>query len=413
MDNGAELVELEAAGVEEGVPPAQAEPEPTFGDIEELSVEVLLAVCAHLDSPKDLAHLACASSSFGRPVEWPSEDGNAPERRSVVEQTARRWVRARVAEQRQAGLAAHARDPSWLRRMQEILVPAVAFTHLYGWKPEDAYPTEKIIDSKQAHLSEGGSVVTLTGAQIMGPGGGTMYDWGTCTAASAVAMRSGRHYAAFTVLGVHQRDGVYFGLIRPAHGDINDYRMAGGTQDECFYFTQTGMGSRGDWQGRQAARQGDTIGLLLDFGSGSLTVFRNGVRLGVMATGLEGEYSWAANLVSQHDSVHIAPTPWTAAPMINESWLPSVELSVVGAVETILADIRIPPVEQQRYIASWRRMRELRDGPGWLVAPTAEEVAAAVAYAKDRLLYDARGRPHGRAPPGQTWDYELGAWKDA
>ena len=86
---------------------------------------------------------------------------------------------------------------------------------------------------------------------------------------------------------------------------------------------------------------------------------------------------------------------------------------MVGAVETILADIRIPPVEQQRYIASWRRMRELRDGPGWLVAPTAEEVAAAVAYAKDRLLYDARGRPHGRAPPGQTWDYELGAWKDA
>ena len=51
MDNGAELVELEATGAEEGVPPAQAEEgvppaqaerldQTCFGDIEELSVEV-------------------------------------------------------------------------------------------------------------------------------------------------------------------------------------------------------------------------------------------------------------------------------------------------------------------------------------------------------------------------------------
>eukprot|EP01043_Picozoa_sp_COSAG02_P042290 COSAG02_NODE_3584_length_6524_cov_7.274934_3_plen_754_part_00 len=424
-------------------PEPEPEPEPTFGDIEELSVEVLLAVCARLDSPKDLGHLACASSSFGRPIEWPSEDGNAPERRSVVEQTARQWVGARATEQQQTVLAAA--WPSWVRRMQEILAPAAVFSHLYGWKPEGTYPTEKIIDSKQAYLSEGGSVVTLTGAQIIGPGGSPTYDWATCTAASAVVMRSGRHYAAFTVLGVHQRDGVYFGLIRPTHGDINDCRMAGGMQGECFYFTQTGRCDDREWQGMQAAGQGDTIGLLLDFGSGSLTVFHNGDRLGVMVTGLEGEYRWAAQLVSQHDCVRIAPTPswgaaWRrrryqeqpgrrAAPMINESWLPSVELSMVGAVETILADSRILPVEQQRYIASWRSMRDRSraaprsgttttaqvapSGPKWVVAPTAEEVAAAVAYAKDRLLYDARGRPHGCAPPGQAWDYELGAWKDA
>ena len=41
------------------------------------------------------------------------------------------------------------------------------------------------------------------------------------------------------------------------------------------------------------------IGMLLDFESGSMTVFRNDERLGVMATGLSGEYSWAVALYGQ------------------------------------------------------------------------------------------------------------------
>jgi hypothetical protein len=53
------------------------------------------------------------------------------------------------------------------------------------------------------------------------------------------------------------------------------------------------------------AGEPDTVGLLLDFGTGSLTVFRNGVRQGVVAVGLEGELCWAASLHTLHCEARI------------------------------------------------------------------------------------------------------------
>jgi hypothetical protein len=47
----------------------------------------------------------------------------------------------------------------------------------------------------------------------------------------------------------------------------------------------------------QTARdEGDRIGMLLDLDQGTMTVYKNDERLGVMATGLSGEYSWAVVL---------------------------------------------------------------------------------------------------------------------
>ena len=54
-----------------------------------------------------------------------------------------------------------------------------------------------------------------------------------------------------------------------------------------------------NWEGRQTAREdGDRIGMLLDLDQGSMTVYKNDERLGVMATGMSGEYSWAVGLQS-------------------------------------------------------------------------------------------------------------------
>jgi hypothetical protein len=54
---------------------------------------------------------------------------------------------------------------------------------------------------------------------------------------------------------------------------------------------------------QRANEPGDRVGLLLDLGQGSMTVYKNDERLGVMATGLSGEYSWAVNFVQprQHE----------------------------------------------------------------------------------------------------------------
>ena len=76
----------------------------------------------------------------------------------------------------------------------------------------------------------------------------------------------------------------------------------------AFYWT--GGGNRypgfGEWEGMQHAREeGDRIGLLLDLDQGTLTVYRNDSRLGVMATDLSGEYSLAVELFMRDSSTRI------------------------------------------------------------------------------------------------------------
>ena len=53
----------------------------------------------------------------------------------------------------------------------------------------------------------------------------------------------------------------------------------------CFYHTYNGARHPGhlNWEGMERAReQGDRIGMLLDLDQGSLAVWKNDVRLGVM-----------------------------------------------------------------------------------------------------------------------------------
>ena len=55
----------------------------------------------------------------------------------------------------------------------------------------------------------------------------------------------------------------------------------------------------------QALHKGDRVGLLLDLEQGSMTVFKNGLKLGVMQdSGLRGEYVWAVEMLAR-DSVRI------------------------------------------------------------------------------------------------------------
>ena len=106
---------------------------------------------------------------------------------------------------------------------------------------------------------------------------------------------------------------MFFGVIRPGwgvEGGTNAYWVDG----HCFYYTHFGHHFPGynDWEGIQSANEeGDRIGMLLDLDQGSMTVYKNDERLGVMATGLSGEYSWAVSLYKQGDSVRIeaAATP--------------------------------------------------------------------------------------------------------
>ena len=59
-------------------------------------------------------------------------------------------------------------------------------------------------------------------------------------------------------------------------------------------------------------------GLLLDLDQGSMTVYKNDERLGVMATGLSGEYCWAVSLCMRGTGVRIEPAPAPDSPTAEE-----------------------------------------------------------------------------------------------
>jgi hypothetical protein len=150
-------------------------------------------------------------------------------------------------------------------------------------------------------LSEGGALATT----------GVDDDW--FAAASKAVMRAGRHYAQFTVVG---GDFSFFGVIRPGwdvEGGKNAHRVDG----HCFYETFFGRRFPDDhgWEGMEDARwEGDRIGLLLDLAQGTMTVYKN-ERLGVMATGLSGEYSWAMSTAGQSSArIEAAEAPASATP---------------------------------------------------------------------------------------------------
>jgi hypothetical protein len=156
-------------------------------------------------------------------------------------------------------------------------------------------------------LSEGGSLATMREKD---------HCWRT--AASKAVMRAGRHYAQFT--RVSGEWGVMIGAIRPGW-DMEGGKNAYGVDGHCFYNTDDGSRYPGgwDWEGMQGAmEQGDRIGLLLDLDQGSMTVYKNDERLGVMATGLSGAYCWAANVLDVVDSVRIQAAETPAAPTAAE-----------------------------------------------------------------------------------------------
>ena len=74
------------------------------------------------------------------------------------------------------------------------------------------------------------------------------------------------------------------------------------------------------WEGSQLAEsQGDCIGMLLDLDQGSMTLWKNDMRLGVMvAEGLTGPFRWAVDQAYDGDSARIGSAPAPASPTAEE-----------------------------------------------------------------------------------------------
>ena len=190
-------------------------------------------------------------------------------------------------------------------------------THREGVLLDDPATPHHLAEGEQGRLATGGLVTHEA----------------TRAAACKPVMRAGRHYAQFTL-----RDGfgMFFGVIRPGW----DVETGANAQcvmpwQHCFYDIYKGARYYGDtaapgytqqehpWEGMQGARgcddggsmtgrawEGDRIGLLLDLDQGSMTVYKNNKRLGVMvAEGLTGEFCWAISMLDEGSRVRISSGP--------------------------------------------------------------------------------------------------------
>ena len=76
---------------------------------------------------------------------------------------------------------------------------------------------------------------------------------------------------------------------------------------DCFYGGGDGRSwpSGSDWPGRRGCNQGDRVGLTLDLDKGTMSVSRNGELLGVMQSGLRGQFRWAVSFTNGGECVSI------------------------------------------------------------------------------------------------------------
>ena len=153
------------------------------------------------------------------------------------------------------------------------------------------------------------------------------------TAISNHVMRAGRHYATFTSKGNRS---VNIGIVRPIKNwdkkgldrfnpsDEEHYhtmlkeRTEGWRESNVHYCSLTISTRPGscfltdwyrwrfhDWDGSEGFEISDKIGMLLDLDAGTLSIYKNGRRLGIMKDEIMGEDCWVATLSTPGDQVRI------------------------------------------------------------------------------------------------------------
>ena len=145
------------------------------------------------------------------------------------------------------------------------------------------------------------------------------------TAFSNNIMMAGKHYVSFQAdQGTSILFSVHVGVMRPGEAMQNTEEVpleprfynhftqgAGSVQYNnsvncCMYDTYSGSCLSSDWvegdfdmdewNGIERASDSCTIGMLLDLDEGTLSVYNNGRKLGVMKRGLAGHYCWVVSL---------------------------------------------------------------------------------------------------------------------
>ena len=258
----------------------------------ELDSNLLADIISRL-SPSDLVNVGRTCRSFGL-----ARNGQ----RSLTNEVANRLFVSTAAEHEAIALPPGYYGESAIERLLQLLF-------LRG-----PLGFGKLIGTGISYSSPPGtsSVTVTTGSRL-------------CTALSNLVMRGGTHFVQFDIAGE-----CAVGVIRPLPGldgeqldnfdpaevdssdDISRELLAERTErwgvgdvhccsSDCFdgdcNWSSWSDYHYEDWEGEEGLDGEDgTVGLLLDLDAGTLVVYKNGRRLGVMKDGLSGEYCWFATI---------------------------------------------------------------------------------------------------------------------
>ncbi|EJK47474.1 hypothetical protein THAOC_33798 [Thalassiosira oceanica] len=259
----------------------------TTVDLSRIDTSIVTQITSFVGTSRELLSLALTCKSFG----WRQTGSNL--NWSLVEEVARREVCSRTTDREMSSLHRYVSGTTtWLSILHRIDNPLL-FDVLAGDGIE--------------HRNGDESIVYGTAMK-------------TCTAVSrSYIMTTGLHFAKFQITGTP-----FIGVARPMpkrifsrenfsffHPEYYDTFLAARTDEwgdddnvhACLYFcrngetiwTNWGPGDYDQWQkldGMESCRNGDTIGMLLNLYEGTLTVYKNNRRLGVMKDGLSGSYCW-------------------------------------------------------------------------------------------------------------------------
>ncbi|EJK71160.1 hypothetical protein THAOC_07426, partial [Thalassiosira oceanica] len=268
-------------------------------DLSRVTTGIVTHISSFLGTARELLNLALTCKSFGwrQPVStlnW-----------SLVEDVARQTVCSRATDNEMGCLPLYNRGTAtWLKilhRHENLLM----FDVLLGGYIEHRNGDKTAVCAKGGDYRDS---VAVSGTYIM---------------------RSGVHYVEFLITGQP-----YIGIARPMPGLDADAYQEG---DFCFIgddhsFFPDFLAQRSedwddndvhacdfsccdgtmswfnwddelngfvDWDGMESCQSGDTVGMLLNLDEGSLTIYKNNRRLGVMKDGLSGPYCCARRSVAR------------------------------------------------------------------------------------------------------------------
>ncbi|EJK48385.1 hypothetical protein THAOC_32820 [Thalassiosira oceanica] len=263
-------------------------------DLSRVESSVVGHITSFLGTSRELLNLALTCKAFG--LRQPASTLNW----SLVEEEARQAVRSRATDGEIGCIPQYVRGTvTWLSILNR-------FEHLLQF--------DVLLGGFIEHRNGDKTAVCATA--------GDSY---STAVSSSYVMRSGAHYAEFLITGTP-----YIGIVRPLPGlDAGAYQeefyfigessfptdflaqrsddWGDGDVHACDYFCCDGqmswtnwgdeLNERVDWDGVEGCGSGDTVGMLLNLDEGTLTVYKNNRRLGVMKDGLSGPYCWYVSLV--------------------------------------------------------------------------------------------------------------------